>query len=212
MPCQLNAFLVPGWCIYDLSTLILIFVTTLSCFVTLKISTVSLRFCTPSWPEQKERGGLYFYTMKILHFSILILTTTSLGNARNCDPARWFKCDDGTCVSKTWKCDGEADCTDGPDERDCPILPIASNTTQQNTQVAQATPVNNTNVLPKPEVTPATLTSMLTLLGNVIAQNQELNQEIARLNTVLTANTNATSAAMARMEERLELMQNSQCP
>ena len=53
---------------------------------------------------------------------------------------------------------------------------------------------------------------MLTLLGNVIAQNQELNQEIARLNTVLTANTNATSAAMARMEKRLELMQNTQCP
>ena len=149
--------------------------------------------------------------MKILHFSILILLT-SLANARNCDPARWFHCDDGTCVYQTWKCDGEADCTDGSDERDCPILPVASNTTQQNTQVAQATPVNNTNVLPKPEVTPATLTSMLTLLGNVIAQNQELNQEIARLNTVLTANTNATSAAMARMEKRFELMQNTQCP
>ena len=53
---------------------------------------------------------------------------------------------------------------------------------------------------------------MLTLLGNVIAQNQELNQEIARLNTVLTANTNANSAAMDRMEERLELMRNTQCP
>ena len=81
------------------------------------------------------------------------------------------------------------------------ILP----STQENTQSAHAIPVT------KPEVTPATLTSMLTLLGHVIAQNQELNQEIARLNTFLTANNNATSTAMAWVEEQLQLMQNTQC-
>ena len=114
-----------------------------------------------------------------------------------------FYCHDdvNTCIAKHWTCNGEVDCPNGFDEK----VELCNRTT---------IPVNNdnNNVLPKPEVTPATLTSMLTLLSHVIAQNQELSQEIARLNTVLTANTNANSAAMDRMEERLELMRNTQCP
>lgn len=30
-----------------------------------------------------------------------------------------FHCNDGNCVSLSWKCDLEPDCSDGSDEADC---------------------------------------------------------------------------------------------
>jgi hypothetical protein len=30
-----------------------------------------------------------------------------------------FRCSDGSCITLTWKCDLERDCTDGSDELDC---------------------------------------------------------------------------------------------
>lgn len=39
--------------------------------------------------------------------------------------ANEFRCDNGRCIFKSWKCDYENDCKDGSDERDCTYAPCA---------------------------------------------------------------------------------------
>lgn len=35
---------------------------------------------------------------------------------------QFFKCDNGNCIPKSYKCDGDNDCTDGSDENNCGLI------------------------------------------------------------------------------------------
>lgn len=37
-----------------------------------------------------------------------------------CAEPAWFKCQSGRCVSKSFVCDGDNDCDDLSDEKNCP--------------------------------------------------------------------------------------------
>ena len=39
-----------------------------------------------------------------------------------CDAMNWFECASGgnECVPNIWKCDGDKDCSNGADEKNCP--------------------------------------------------------------------------------------------
>ena len=51
---------------------------------------------------------------QVIYFLVTLVLFINIG----CD-SNEFTCQNGNCIRDSWKCDGDNDCGDGSDERDC---------------------------------------------------------------------------------------------
>ena len=88
---------------------------------------------------KKARRGLRL-NLFWLFTVVIFLSGAAHGFETQCEPDKWFKCNDGLCVRKYWRCDGEPDCMDGSDEIGCDTETLPKKNLQDVVRLIQGKP------------------------------------------------------------------------
>ena len=60
-----------------------------------------------------------FLAITFSKYSFNFLLLLLLAGGKHCDPSEFMCVGTGICAQKIWRCDGDDDCGNGYDERDC---------------------------------------------------------------------------------------------
>ena len=71
------------------------------------------------WSELFYESVSWIMFFQLFYSLTIIYLTIKLSCYSECSLEHDFQCSDGSCISLTWRCDNEPDCSDQSDETDC---------------------------------------------------------------------------------------------